>query len=644
MKTKYKIVFLIFTACLFSIAIYYLSEKAQPVSYVNDIIKTQNTIDKTELKDTNYTIDDPKIILDPYGISPLTALVIFETKDLTTPSISVIGDTKETTFNFTFKPGKVHYLPIYGLYPDRENKVMLSVNGNLKELTIKTNPLPKDFKKATSVSANKSKLDGNELYFVTPSSLGYTSAFDINGDVRWYLNDFFIWDINRLNNGNLMLSTNRLINPPYYMTGLIEMDLLGKIYYEYSIPGGYHHDYFELEDGNLIVASNNFENGTVEDYIVEIDRETGKVVKNIDLTKILPKGQGKNENYTNDYDWFHNNSVWFDSKTDSLTVSGRHMDAVVNIDYESLEINWIVGDKTNWDKKYHKYFFNPTNENFIWQYAQHAAMILPNGNLFLFDNGNNKSKIKKNNLPAKDNYSRGVIYKLNTSNMTITEVYQFGKELGSDFYSPYISDVDYIGENHYLIHSGGISYKDNMINNQPAGLTKNDKKLSTTVEVKDGNQIFKLNLPTNTYRVEKMALYSNSTYQPKEGIKLGNLGVTKTDKNKNLLLFNKNGKKVVDKYNLKFKKESDRLVVSGKFKKSDEVTIILDNVFRNKTYNLVISKKPYTAMCVDVFNKEEEKNGINVTKYINDEGLSGKYYIYMDINGTVYDFDKYIEF
>ncbi|MEG0408022.1 MAG: aryl sulfotransferase, partial [Bacilli bacterium] len=101
---------------------------------------------------------------------------------------------------------------------------------------------------------------------------------------------------------------------------------------------------------------------------------------------------------------------------------------------------------------------------------------------------------------------------------------------------------------------------------------------------------------------------------------------------------------VVDKYNLKFKKESDRLVVSGKFKKSDEVTIILDNVFRNKTYNLVISKKPYTAMCVDVFNKEEEKNGINVTKYINDEGLSGKYYIYMDINGTVYDFDKYIEF
>ena len=61
-----------------------------------------------------------------------------------------------------------------------------------------------------------------------------------------------IWDIQRLQNGNIMLSSNRLINPPYYTTGLVEMDLLGKIYYEYVLPGGYHHDVFELENGNLI--------------------------------------------------------------------------------------------------------------------------------------------------------------------------------------------------------------------------------------------------------------------------------------------------------------------------------------------------------------------------------------------------------
>lgn len=644
MKTKYKFVLLIFTACICSIMIYYFCEKSQPVSYVQDVITYQNKVDATELAITDYTIDDPKIIIDPYGVSPLTALIIFETKDLTTPKLTVVGKTSNTSITNTFKPGKVHYLPVYGLYPDYDNKVIVEVNGKKHEFVIKTEPLPDNFVTATLTEVNSAEINGNnDFYFVTPASTGYTAAYDINGDVRWYLNEFFLWDIERLNNGNIMLSTNRLVNPPYYMSGLVEMDLLGKVYYEYSIPGGYHHDYFELPDGNLIVASDNFENGTVEDFIVEIDRDTGKIVKEIDLTKILPIKEGGNKNYQTEYDWFHNNSVWFDEKTNSLTLSGRHTDSIVNIDYGTLEINWIVGSKENWNKKYHKYFFTPVG-NLEWQYAQHAAMILPNGDLFVFDNGNNKSKKTDNIISASDNYSRGVIYRLNLDEMTIKQIYQYGKELGSSFYSPYISDVDYIDSNHYLIHSGGISSYKGVPNNEPAGLSKVDALNSITVEVKDNKEIFKLVLPSNYYRAEKMSLYSNNEYEPKEGIKLGSLGVTKPSHNDSILFFNKNGDKIINKYNLKFIKEADRLVISGTFKKSDDVSIILDNVFDKKTYDLTISKKPYTALCLDVFTAEEEKKGINVTKYINDEDLKGKYYIYMKINGKYYDFDKFVEF
>lgn len=644
MRTKYKFVLLIFTACICSIFIYYFCEKAQPVSYVQDIITYQNKVDSTELAITSYTIEDPKIIIDPYGISPLTALIIFETKDLTTPKLTVVGKNSDVSVHTTFKPGKVHYLPVYGLYPDYENTVIVTVNNKNYEFKINTEALPDDFVKATNAEVNSSEIDGsNDFYFVTPSSDGYTAAYDINGDVRWYLDEFFLWDIERLNNGNIMLSTNRLVNPPYYMTGLVEMDLLGKIYYEYSIPGGYHHDYFELNDGNLIVASDNFENGTVEDYVVEIDRETGKIVKEIDLTKILPTTEGLNPNYSTEYDWFHNNSVWYDEKTNSLTLSGRHVDSIVNIDYDTNEINWIVGSKENWDKKYHKYFFTPIGD-LEWQYAQHAAMILPNGDLFVFDNGNNKSKNEKNNISAKNNYSRGVIYRLNTNDMTIRQIYQYGKELGSSFYSPYISDVDYLANDHYLIHSGGISSKDGVPSNVPAAINGSNALNSITVEVKNNKEIFRLELPSNYYRAEKMPLYSNNEYKPKEGIKLGNLGVTTPNSINSIILFNKDGDTAINEYNLKFTKEEDRLVVSGTFKKSDDVQIILDNVFDKKTYDVVISKKPYTALCVDVFTKDEEANGINVTKYINNEGLGGKYYLYMKINGKYYDFDRYIEF
>ena len=315
------------------------------------------------------------------------------------------GKDENTTFTKTFTPSKKHILPIYGLYPDTNNEVTIECNGKKNVFYIKTDPLPENFTLPTKVVSNKEEL-GNELYFVTPSSDGYVAAYDVNGDVRWYLNESFTWDIKRLNNGNILLSSNRLINPPYYMTGLMEMDLLGKVYYEYTLPGGYHHDVFELENGNFIVASDNFENGTVEDYIVEMDRKTGEIVKTIDLTKILPQDEGRNVNAT-DYDWFHNNSVWYDAATNSLTLSGRHQDAVVNLDYSTNEINWIVGSKEGWSKEMQKYFFEP-DENTEFQWSQHAAMILPNGNLFVFDNGNNRSKTAENAVSAENNYSRGV--------------------------------------------------------------------------------------------------------------------------------------------------------------------------------------------------------------------------------------------
>ena len=642
MKTQYKMIILIALACICSILIYYKVDKAKPAKFQEDLIAKQEKLENKLLEKTNYTMEHPNIILDPYDISPLTALVIFETSDLTAPEVTVKGKDENTTFTKTFTPSKKHILPIYGLYPDTNNEVTIECNGKKNVFYIKTDPLPEDFALPTKVVSNKEEL-GNELYFVTPSSDGYVAAYDVNGDVRWYLNESFTWDIKRLNNGNILLSSNRLINPPYYMTGLMEMDLLGKVYYEYTLPGGYHHDVFELENGNSIIASDDFENGTVEDYIVEMDRKTGEIVKTIDLTKILPQDEGRNVNAT-DYDWFHNNSVWYDAATNSLTLSGRHQDAVVNLDYSTNEINWIVGSKEGWSKEMQKYFFEP-DENTEFQWSQHAAMILPNGNLFVFDNGNNRSKTAENAVSAENNYSRGVIYQLDKENKMIHQVWQYGKERGSEFYSPYISDVDYFNDGHYLIHSGGISKtEDGKPNNEPAGLQKAGSMNSITTEVKDDEVIFEMQLPGNFYRAEKMSLYANNVFKTGKGTTLGSMGETKASGKQTLCLINKSINDTYKSHDIKIVKEKDRLAVTGTFKKSDKVEIILDNTFNKKVYDMIISKKPYTAMCVDIFNEEEKENGISVTKYINDEGLKGKFYIYLKINGTVYDTDLYVTY
>ena len=590
-----------------------------------------------------YTIDNPNIIVNPYEISPLTALVIFETEEKVAPTITVVGKDEHSTFTHTFEANTVHYLPIYGLYADTSNEVIISYRNVEKTLEIKTEALPDDFIMPTSVEANKSKL-GNELYFFTPSSSGYTCAYDVNGDVRWYLTINALWEINRLSNGHLMVSTERLVNSPYYMSGLYEMDLLGKIYTEISLEGGYHHDYFELPSGNLLVASNDFNNddGTVEDYIVEVNRNTGDIVKTWDLKDVLNMEDGKSENWT-EYDWFHNNSVWYDEATNSITLSGRHQDAVINIDYDTGELNWIIGDPTNWSEEYQKYFFTPVGDDFEWQWSQHAAMITPEGYVFILDNGNNKSKIESEYVPAEDSYTRGVMYKIDTDAMTIEQIWEYGKTRGSEFYSPYISDVDYIEQDHYIVHSGGIVYVDGKNSNEPAGLGGADALVSDTVELLDDEVIFELVLPTNNYRVEKMSLYQeNEGFQLKEAKRIGSLGETeKEDTKLGFVISNKD----ISEFDRDFSvtKEIDRLVVSGRFKRGEDVNVLLYNGMKYEVYHIQVSKKPYTALCLDIFTEDETENGIVINKYINDEGLSGRYSIYLEVDGTIYDTNQYVD-
>ena len=563
-------------------------------------MRTEQEELEKEFTSKGYTLDNPNIIVDPYHNSPLNALVIFETEEEVAPKVTIPGEDELTT--------------------------------------------PEDFIMPTEIEKDEDELT-NDLYFFTPSSSGYTCAYDVNGDVRWYLTNKATWKIDRLENGHLLVSTERLVNSPYYLTGLYEMDMLGKIYVEYSLPGGYHHDYYEMPNGNILVASDDFNNdsGTVEDYIVELDRETGKIVKTIDLKDILNMEDGKSENWV-DYDWFHNNSVWYDEKTNSITLSGRHQDAVINIDYDTEKLNWIIGDSTNWSKEYQKYFFTPEGDDFEWQWSQHAAMITPEGYVFIFDNGNNKSKNKDEYVDAEDGYSRGVMYKIDTEKMTIKQVFEYGKERGSEFYSPYISDVDYLAKDHYIIHSGGIVYVDGKNSNQPAGISGADKLVSDTVEIKDDKVIFEIKLPSNNYRVEKMSLYGKDNFKLGSATTKGTLG--KTEVSKTRFGFMTNTKEIDKEYkthDITITNEEDRLEVKGRFKRGTEVKVLLYKNGEVKEYEVPISKKPYTAMCVDIFTEEENKNGIVVTKYINKDGLEGKYSLYLQINDTIYKTGKYIE-
>ena len=105
-KIIFKYVLLIVVTFAASIFIYEYIQKSTPVDTEYDILSHQKDLENQYLANTNYTLDNPNVLLNFYGNSPLTALVVFETKDLTSVTVTVKGKDGAADITHTFVPNK----------------------------------------------------------------------------------------------------------------------------------------------------------------------------------------------------------------------------------------------------------------------------------------------------------------------------------------------------------------------------------------------------------------------------------------------------------------------------------------------------------------------------------------------------------
>jgi arylsulfate sulfotransferase len=592
-----------------------------------------------EFEEGSYTLANPLVKLNPYEFCPLTAVVMFEIPAASEATITVLGKEVEGNITHRFPAAKKHILPIYGLYADYENTVEIVLgNGEKASIKIQTEPLMAGVPLATKMETTKEYL-GDNLIFLTAAMRSMPVGFDYKGDLRWYASVNFAFDCKRMPNGHILIGTERLIQMPYFTTGIYEMAFSGKVFKEYQSPiGGYHHDQFVMEDGNILMLTYDRYSGTVEDVCVLLDKETGKVLRKWDYKDVLPQdvaGSGSQDAH----DWFHNNAVWYDKKTHSLTLSGRHQDAVINLDYEldengKCKLNWIIGDPEMWPEDMQKYFFKPVGDlsKFDWQYEQHACVVLPDGDIMLFDNGHFRSKNPETRIPNHDNFSRGVRYRIDTEKMEIEQIWQYGKERGADFFSPYICNVEYYNEGHYMVHSGGIGYEDGKPCDGFAVMDAVDPVKSKehtytfnsiTVELVDDEVKLELHVPANLYRAEKLPLYyAGETIELGKGVVLGGLIETKSTKMK--VKAEETGVLLPADYKARIVEEDDRFLVNGFFEESSIAQVLLvkgDEIVR---YPIDTVPKHFQAMCVGTFQKADSRE---VDTFINKTGLSGDYQV-----------------
>lgn len=487
----------------------------------------------------NYLVKNPaSVTTNPSGRNPLSAHIEFETRKPAKAKIEVLGDIPvENTFSSRFSEFQI---PVLGLYPDRENKVILTVENYNEQvvrdtLTILTPALP-DFLPTPEINVlQESKMEPgmhfNEVHIGNAGKFNsHPVIFDNNGDIRWYmdLSEFgrITWPVKFNEDGSFFA---------IFGVTVFEFDMTGKELNRIVVEeNNMHHEVLKLPNGNYVIAVSRVgatmikggeEITSVEDYIIEVD-PNGNIVTEWDMAEVLDVN--RTDLTDGGADWFHMNAIWYSESDKSLIVSGRNQ-GIVKVNWEN-ELQWILAPQKGWGKagRYDKttdtkpFLLTAVDQNdvpfsdavqlgaqehnaFSWTWGQHAPLILPNGNLFVFDNGYNR------NFGDAPNYSLGTEYQIDEENMTVKQVWSYGKSRGEDLFSSIISDVDFLPETqNRLIMPGIVQMGTQNASSKVVEVSYPDKEVvfESTLYFKnqlvDGQGWGNLDI---TYRAERVSLY-----------------------------------------------------------------------------------------------------------------------------------------
>ena len=297
---------------------------------------------QSEYEEFVYTFEEPYIKVNPYGKTPLSALIKFPTQESVKILIRIKGkDGSPDIVNEFEGYRKEHEIPVFGLYPNYDNQVTLKATnkkGHSKEinLVISTKKL-----KLHEQWFMIQKKDNDFYYYATYRGIVYDEYGNIryqfivnNADFLYFYKDYvFVEDTKKIT----------------------KYSLLGEIIQVYHYPKdfyGYMHGIGFKDNDNLLVFGS-FKDSkaliegrhevTHRDFILEFNAQTGAVLAKYDLADMLNpdrtlivKSSNKEENKI---DWAHTNGIDYDAKNKAIVISGRHF-GIAKIDEKTKKPIW----------------------------------------------------------------------------------------------------------------------------------------------------------------------------------------------------------------------------------------------------------------------------------------------------------------
>lgn len=619
-KKNYIIIGVLIVVIVGVLLVKYFSDKKSTNLLTGDTIigqsltsKDQAEIDaylKDELVKNKYTLDRAKVYVNPYNASPLSAMIIFYTDDSQEVSVTVKGKNSD---DFTVNYGKsnYHYIPVYGLYSDYDNTVVVTLGDKTtKEFRIKTDKVDAPDVKAQSGNVTSA---GDFYLLSSPISMS-TLGVDGYGNVRWMLSDHYYHNVVVLDNGHLLtgIDTDTASVLP---TVIREVDYLGRIYNEYNIDSGYLNDFFVKSNGNIIVTSKNSDRLTLSDLVLEIDKNTGKIVKSIDVYKLFENIDKSFTDGIEREDYFYNSGIEYYEDTDTLLLTYWGGEMVISLDYSDSKINWIFTNPENLTSAFDSLLLKG-DDGFVYPKAMHQAK-LSGDTLKVLDNG--FSTIKNDTILSnlKGSYSSVNTYTIAGNKIALTNSYNGNKK----YFSYALGDLKTIGNGKDIILFGreleGADYNKDIDINDYGNLS------SALLEVSNNKETLNIKISGAYYSVSKVNLNGDASFDfttvksyttleasPKEDITSEIISMIAS---------------ATDEISMDFGYSDNIVTNNALFMDIDEVKMILINDSSDGAV--------YTI-------KERDKSKIEKTVL---DLKSGKYYVFIVENGVTYKTNKYIE-
>lgn len=454
--------------------------------------------------------------MNPSGRTPLAGTLKFTT-ELPTRATLVISDDESNRQTLTpvdtFTTD--HDLVLLGFRPDRLHTVEVSLETQdgratvepVATFTVTTPPLADAVPPVDVLSSRPAAMEpGVTLMpmfqwkdFDIVRDYSLIMALDQQGEIVWlYESPTNILHAIPLANGNILTSG--------FGFSLTEIDMLGNVVARWhparttpDPPAGsiavdtdtMHHNFLELPSGNFMAISTEVrevENWYTSDIDPNAPRETRNIVSDIliefqrdgtivgewpffDL--LDPYKIGYNSLSTDFYedsygplydplphDWTHSNGIDYDAATNTVLVSTNHLSTVFNLDLDTGEILWMLGDPKYWREPWSDLLLEPEDPDMLWSYHHHAPQWTPQGTMLLYDNGAVRAQPFDPPLTPDESFSRAVEYEIDAQNGSVREVWSYGGPGDEQFFSVFVSEVDWLPETGNLLVTHGGRVRD----------------------------------------------------------------------------------------------------------------------------------------------------------------------------------------